>query len=414
MQRHRYFLILGVLTLFTPLSIDMYLPALPTMAHDLHAGASEVNLTLTTFLLGLALGQLLTGPVSDAVGRRTPIYVGIVGYGLASLACAFVPSIYALILLRALQGFAGAAAVAVGRAIVRDLFSGVEAARFFSLLMVITGLAPILAPTIGGQLLRLTSWRGVFVVLAAAGALIGAAVVAWLPETLPKERRRSGGLADTGRAFRELLADRSFVGYCLGCGLAFATIFAYISGSSFVLQGVYGMSPQLFGLVFGVNAVGFVGGTQVNRWLATRVSLTRLLTLGLAGSAVSAVALLIVSSGHLGTGAVLVPLFTNMVSLGFVLPNSTALAMNRHADAAGTASALLGGVQMASGASIAPLVGVAGASAYPMAIAMVALSLGSLGAVTLLAGAPPAAVPEAIPSPAGRPTALPDPQPDPR
>jgi MFS transporter, DHA1 family, multidrug resistance protein len=383
-RRLNMFLLLGALSLFTPLSIDMYLPALPTMSHDLHTGASEVQLTLTTFLLGLAIGQLLVGPISDSTGRRPPLRFGIVAYGIASIACALTPSIYALIPLRGLQGFSGAAAVVIGRAIVRDLYSGVEAARYFSLLMVITGVAPILAPTIGGQLLRLTSWRGVFVVLACITVLIGIAVEAWLPETLPAERRRSGGLRDTARAFRELGSDRAFVGYCLGCGLAFATIFSYISGSSFVLQNVYGMSPQEFGLVFGINAVGFVGGTQINRALVLRIPITRLLTFGLIGSLVSGVAVLAITiAGGLSVGVILVPLFAVMCSLGFVIPNATALAMMRHANAAGSASALLGGVQMSAGAGVAPLVGVAGASAYPMAIALVTLSVLALGSVFL-------------------------------
>jgi len=390
--RTKLFFLLGSLTLFTPISIDMYLPALPTMSKDLHTGPAEVQLTLTTFLIGLGIGQLLAGPISDAVGRRKPIRFGIAGYFIASLICAVVPSVYALIALRAIQGFAGAAALVVGRAIVRDLFSGVEAARYFSLLMVITGVGPVLAPTIGGQLLRITSWRGVFVVLAGISVLIGASVLRWLPETLPPERRRSGGLQDTRRAFGELLHDRGFVGLCLGCGLAFSTVFAYISGSSFVLQDVYGFTPQQFGLIFGVNALGLVAGTQINRALALRIPLMNLLTAGLVGAAASAVAILVVTvAGGVGRAAILIPMFTVMVSLGFVLPNATALALNRHADAAGTASALLGAVQMGAGGGIAPVVGIAGASAYPMAVAMVVLSTASLGAVRVLARTAPGA-----------------------
>jgi MFS transporter, DHA1 family, multidrug resistance protein len=390
------FLVLGTLTLFTPLSIDMYLPALPTMAHDLHAGASEVQLTLTTFLIGMAAGQLLVGPLSDAAGRRAPLRFGIVGYALASLLCAVVPSVYALVALRLLQGFAGAAGVVVGRAIVRDLFSGIEAARYFSLLMLITGLGPIIAPTLGGQLLRLTSWRGIFVVLGVAGLLILVAVEIWLPETLHPERRRSGGLHDTARAFRSLLGDRTFVAYCLGCGLGFATLFAYISGSSFVLQGAFGISPQQFGLIFGLNGVAFVTASQVNRALVRHVPLTRLLVAGQTGAVVSAAAVLAMTvAGHVPLAAYLPPLYALVVSVGFVMPNSTALALSRHARAAGTASALLGSLQMAAGAGIAPLVGVAGSSAYPMAITMLCLGVAGLGAVALLAR-PRAEEPEAV------------------
>lgn len=391
-----FFLVLGTLTLFTPLSIDMYLPALPTMAGDLHSGASEVQLTLTTFLVGMAAGQLLVGPISDALGRRAPLRVGIVAYAAASLACALVPSVYALVALRLLQGFAGAAGVVVGRAIVRDLYSGIEAARYFSLLMLITGLGPIVAPTIGGQLLRLTSWRGIFVVLASVAALILVAVEIWLPETLAAERRRSGGLADTARAFRMLLTDRSFVGYCLGCGLGFATLFAYISGSSFVLQGTYGVSPQQFGLIFGLNGVGFVTAAQVNRALVRRVPLPRLLVGGQLGAALAASTVMAMTLvGGVPLGAFLPPLYALVVCVGFVMPNATALALSRHAGAAGTASALLGALQMAAGAGIAPLAGVAGASAYPMSISMVVLSVSALGAVAMLAR-PRRVEPEAV------------------
>jgi len=379
------FLVLGTLTLFTPLSIDMYLPALPTMAADLHAGASEVQLTLTTFLIGMAAGQLLAGPLSDAAGRRAPLRFGIVAYAAASLACALVPSVYALVLFRLLQGFAGAAGVVVGRAIVRDLYSGIEAARYFSLLMLITGLGPIVAPTIGGQLLRLTSWRGIFVVLASVSALILVAVEIWLPETLAAERRRRGGRQDTARAFRTLLTDRSFIGYCAGCGLGFATLFAYISGSSFVLQGGYGVTPQQFGLIFGLNGVGFVAASQANRALVRHVPLHRLLLTGQVGAALSAAVVLAMTvHGGVPLGAFLPPLYGVVICVGFVMPNSTALALSRHANAAGTASALLGSLQMAAGAGIAPLVGVAGASAYPMAITMVVLGVLALAAVAVL------------------------------
>jgi DHA1 family bicyclomycin/chloramphenicol resistance-like MFS transporter len=355
------------------------------MSHDLHAGASEVQLSLTTFLIGMAAGQLLVGPLCDATGRRAPLRFGIVAYAVASLACALVPSVYALVAFRLLQGFAGAAGVVVGRAIVRDLYSGIEAARYFSLLMLITGLGPIVAPTIGGQLLRLTSWRGIFVVLATVSVLILVAVEIWLPETLSPERRRAGGRRDTARAFRTLLTDRAFVGYCAGCGLGFATLFAYISGSSFVLQGTYGVTPQQFGLIFGLNGVGFVTAAQVNRALVRHVPLPRLLTAGQVGAVVSATVVLgMTLHGGVPLGVFLPPLYGVVICVGFVMPNSTALALSRHANAAGTASALLGSLQMAAGAGIAPLVGVAGSSAYPMAITMVALGLLGLVAVSAL------------------------------
>jgi MFS transporter, DHA1 family, multidrug resistance protein len=344
-----------------------------------------VQLTLTTFLAGMAAGQLLAGPISDATGRRAPLRVGIIAYAAASLACALVPSVYALVFFRLLQGFAGAAGVVVGRAIVRDLFSGIAAARYFSLLMLITGIGPIVAPTIGGQLLRLTPWRGIFVVLAAVAVVILVAVEIWLPETLSPDRRRSGGVQDTAQAFRMLLTDRSFLGYCAGCGLGFATLFAYISGSSFVLQGGYAVTPQQFGLIFGLNGVAFVAASQVNRALVRRVPLQRILITGQVACALSAsVVLGMTVHGGVPLVAMLLPLYAVVMCVGFVMPNSTALALSRHANAAGTASALLGSLQMAAGAGIAPLVGVAGSSAYPMAITMVLLGVAGIVAVAVL------------------------------
>jgi len=398
-QRLSFFLVIGALTAFAPLSIDMYLPALPSIARDFNTGPSAVQLTLTAFVAGIALGQLLAGPISDAVGRRRPVFVGIAGYTVASLLCAVAPNVYALAGLRLVQGLTGAAGVVIARAIVRDLHSGVAAARYFSLLMLITGLAPILAPSLGGQLLRATSWRGVFLVLALAGVLIGVAVAIRLRETLPSERRRAGGLRDTGRAFRALLSDRVFVGYALAASLAFDAIFTYISGSSFVLQGIYGMSPQTFALVFGVNAIGLVVATQINRRLAGVVPIARLLSAGLCTIAVASVALLVAASAHVfGLAGILVPLFVVMFSLGFVMPNSTALALSRHPEAAGTASALLGALQMGSGAVVAPVVGIAGTgTALPMASVMAALGLTAVASLFVLTR--PAAAPVAVPEP---------------
>lgn len=385
-QRLRFFLIVGALTAFAPLSIDMYLPALPAIARDFHTGPSQVQLTLTAFLAGIALGQLLAGPISDAVGRRRPLFFGVIGYVAASLLCAVAPSVFALAGLRLVQGLTGAAGVVIARAIVRDKHTGVAAARYFSLLMLITGLAPILAPSLGGQLLRATSWRGVFLVLALIGALVGVAAAAGLRETLPPERRRVGSLRDTGRAFRSLFHDSLFVAYAVAGSLAFAAIFTYISGSSFVLQGIYGLSPQTYALVFGLNALGLVAGTQINRRLAGAVPIARLLRYGLTTVTVAALALLAAVGAHaFGLAGVLVPLFVIMFSLGFVLPNGMALALTLHPEAAGTASALLGAMQMGSGAAVAPLVGVAGTgTALPMAVVMAVLGVTSLTCLLVL------------------------------
>ncbi len=285
MTGFRSVLILGSLSAFGPLSIDMYLPALPQLGRDYHAGASVVQLTLTACLAGLALGQLVAGPLSDSLGRRRPLLAGIALYAATSLLCVFAPSVYALVGLRLLQGTAGAAGIVIARAIVRDLHAGEAAARFFSLLMLINGLAPILAPIIGGQLLRVTSWRGIFVALTLIGAALWLGALLGVKETLAPEDRHRGGLRQTGATFALLVRDRTFVGYALALSCGFGAMFAYIAGSSFVLQDIHGVSPQLYSIVFAANALGIVACSQINRALVGRVSLHRLLAAGLVAAA---------------------------------------------------------------------------------------------------------------------------------
>src|SRR2546425_12356619 len=257
-RRARIFVLLGGLTAFGPLSIDMYLPALPAIGRDLAASESVIQLTLTACLTGLALGQILAGPLSDRLGRRRPLLIGVAGYVLASLLCATAPAAPLLVGFRLLQGLAGAAGIVIARAIVRDLYAGSAAARYFSRLILVMGLAPILAPVVGAQLLRFTSWHGIFLVLALITALLWLGAASALPETLPVQRRRSGSLGDTVRTFRKLAADTQFISYAVAGGLAVGAMFAYIAGSPFVLQGIFHVSPQTFSLIFGVNALGFV------------------------------------------------------------------------------------------------------------------------------------------------------------
>ncbi|MDQ2716866.1 MAG: Bcr/CflA family multidrug efflux MFS transporter [Chloroflexota bacterium] len=378
--------ILGALSAFGPLSIDMYLPALPSLSRDFGTGASQAQLTLSACLLGLALGQTIAGPMSDALGRRRPLLVGLAAYALASLLCIVAPSVYALVVLRFVQGIAGAAGIVIARAVVRDLHSGEALARFFSLLMLVNGLAPILAPLCGGLVLRFTSWRGVFLILTVIGVLLLLAAATGLSETLPPERRQSGGIPATLTTFRQLFASRAFVGYALSCGLAFAAMFAYISGSPFVLQDIYGASPQLFSIMFGINALGLVVVSQINGRLVGRVSSLRLLALGLVTTAAGGIALLlVVSSGGIGLVGILPSLFIVVASQGFVMPNASALALAGHPRTAGSASALLGMLQYAFGAAIAPLVGAFGTkTALPMAIVIAVLGICALGAFMLL------------------------------
>jgi DHA1 family bicyclomycin/chloramphenicol resistance-like MFS transporter len=375
----RLVVILGSLSAFAPLSIDMYLPAFPNISADLRAGPSAVQLTLTSCLIGLALGQLVAGPLSDTLGRRRPLLVGLVVYTVLSAACVAVPSVYVLVGLRFFQGLGGSAGLVIAAAAVRDRYAGVAMARFLSTLTLVTGLAPILAPVIGGQLLRLVSWRGIFVVLTAIGAILLVACYFWFDESLPPERRHAGGIGTTLRSFGRLLADRSFTGYALAGGLGFAAMFAYISGSSFVLQDIYRLSPQQFGFVFGGNALGLVIVAQANRWLVDRFPPRRVLACGLGTSLVGGVLLLVAVLGHWGLPAILVGLFCVVASIGVITPNARALAMAGYPDVAGTASALLGVLLFAIGGLVAPLVGVAGTTtALPMAVVIAVLAAAAL------------------------------------
>ena len=398
LERVRLFLLLGGLTAFGPLSIDMYLPALPAISRDLVASESLIQLTLTACLIGLALGQLLAGPLSDTLGRRRPLLVGVSVYVLASLLCALAPTAWILVVLRLIQGLAGAAGIVIARAIVRDMYSGVPAARYFSRLILVMGLAPILAPVLGGQVLRFSSWHGIFVLLAIVTGLLFIAALVWLPETLPAHLRRDGSLRDTGRTFRKLGADIRFIGFALSAGLAFGAMFAYIAGSPFVLQAIYHVSPQTFSLIFGLNALGFVVTSQVNGSLVSRIAPSRLLTAGLISESLAALALFaVIAIGGLGLPALLLPLFVIVSSIGFVVPNATALALSRHPEAAGTGSALLGVIQSGIAAFGAPLVGLAGtASALPMGSVIAVAACGAIATYVITSRRPDRLNPVAV------------------
>jgi Bcr/CflA subfamily drug resistance transporter len=368
-QHLQLVLVLGSLIAVGPLTIDTYLPALPAVVLDLKTTAAAVQLTLTGTLAGLALGQLLIGPLSDAVGRRRPLLVGTGVHVLASVLCVVAPNIGVLGALRVLQGLGAAAAAVVAMAVVRDLFTGLAAAKLFSRLMLVMGVAPVLAPTLGGELLRFTNWRGVFVLLAVLGLVLVAMTALGLRETLPPERRRNGGVVGTLRVYGLLLRDRTFVGLVLTAGLAMAALFAYVSGSSFVLQQQYGMDQQQFGLTFGAGAIGLITATQLNIRLLRRWTPQQILISALAGGSVAGLVLLAcAATGFGGLVGILLPLWVVLAAAGLALPNAPALALSRHGEAAGTAAALLGAVQFGVGALAAPLVGVLGTGSVAMAV----------------------------------------------
>ncbi|MEO3752341.1 multidrug effflux MFS transporter [Streptomyces sp. B6B3] len=366
-------LVLGSLSALPALSMDMYLPALPEVGDALGTGTTTVQLSLTACLLGLGLGQLVVGPMSDQLGRRRPLLVGMVCYVVASLACALAPTAEALIAFRLVQGLAGAAGIVIARAVVRDLFDGLAMARFFSTLMLISGVAPILSPVFGGQLMRVTNWRGIFLVLVAMGIVLVLIVARWLPETLPRERRDAGGLPTALRTMGGLFRDRVFTGHLLAGSLTFAALFAYISASPFVVQEIYGASPQTFSLIFMANSIGLVGMSQVNgKILVGRVSLNRVMAAGFAVLTLAAASLLVMTSGLLGRPGLVpisVGLFVLMAAMPLVLPNANSQGLMRTPHAAGSAAALLGASAFFVGAVASPLVGVAGEdTAVPMAV----------------------------------------------
>lgn len=373
--------LLGALTAMTPLAIDAYLPALPSLARDLDATTSATQLSLTALLLGLALGQLVAGPWSDAVGRRRPVLVGMLGFVVASVACALAPSVELLVGARFLQGAFGAAGVVCARAVVRDLYEGPDVARALSRLVLVMGLAPVLAPLVGGQLLRVTSWRGVFVFLAVFGSLL-LAVSAWrLGETLPPERRRTGGVRATTRTFGVLLRDRPFCCHVLAAGFGFAALFAYLSGSSFVLQGSYSLSPQTYSLAFAANAVGFVVASQLGARLVRRTGARTLLLAGCVMQVTGGVVALVAAVTDGPLAIVLPGLFLVVSAIGLLSPNAAALALADHASVAGAASAMLGLASYLVAGAAAPLVGLGEeGSLLAMALVITGCAVGALAA----------------------------------
>lgn len=361
--------LLGALASFGPLSIDMYLPALPNLASDLKASTSLTQLSLTACLLGIASGQLFAGPISDVSGRKRPLLIGLVAYAISSLLCVFSPNIVTFVILRFIQGLAGSAGIVISRAIVRDLYSGSEMTRFFSLLMLVNGVVPIMAPILGGQILEITTWRGIFAVLSGVGILMLFGVIWGLEETLPNSLRSKGGIQNTLRAFMKLFKNRTFMGYALTQGFVMAAMFAYISGSPFVLQNVFNVSPQMFSLLFGINGLGIIIAGQITGRLAGKIHETKLLVAGLAIAFVGGVSLLagVLLGGGLYT--LLIPLFFAVSSVGVVGTSTFSLAMQDQAKSAGSASALIGLLSFVFGGFMAPLVGISGShTAIPMGV----------------------------------------------
>ena len=373
-------LILGGVCTIGPFATDLYLPAMPTVAAELHASSRSIQLTVTAFLAGLAFGQLIAGPLSDTLGRRRPLLAGLAVFTVSSALCAVTPSAGPLIGLRAVQGLSGAAGVAVANAVVTDHFRGRAQARFLSRLVLVSGMAPIVAPLIGGQLLRFTSWRGVFVVLTGFGVALFLGVALGLRESLAPERRTAGSLKAKLTTMKGLSRDSTFMGLAISAALLYSAFFAYLTASSFVFQDLYGASPAQFSVLFSINAVGMLLASQLNHLLLGRSSPRALLAAGLIAAVLAGLAALGVTLvGGLGIVALAAPLFLLVASLGFSTPNATALALSLHPEAAGSASAYFGTFRIGLSALATPLVAIGGlTSAVPLAVVITVSSAGAL------------------------------------
>ncbi|HEY6737924.1 MAG TPA: multidrug effflux MFS transporter [Actinopolymorphaceae bacterium] len=379
-------LLLGSITAIGPMSIDLYLPAFPELRTSLHTSASMIQVSLTTFLIGLAVGQMVVGPLSDAIGRRRPLLVGMTGYALASVFCALAPNVESLLAGRALQGFFGSVGAVLAQALVRDLFDGPLVARILSRLLLVMGVAPVLAPTLGGQLLTVTGWRGLFWVLTLFGVVMAVVVAVFVRETLPAEHRNRGGVRESIQGYRRVLSDRLYLAYGGISVLGFFLIFGYVSGSPFAYQTVHGVSPQLFGVLFGANAVGMVVASQVNARLVLKMSSFTILSRAVPVTVVAVLTLIVTTTtGAFGLLGLAVPLFVMMTSIGLILPNSGALALNRHPRSAGTAAAMVGMSQFVVGSLAGPAIGAFGAGTATPMVVVIAVGAAGMATIVLLA-----------------------------
>lgn len=367
----RAMLVLGMLEAFGPLSMDLYLPQLPQLAASLGTTEALAQVTMSACMIGLGLGQLVAGPLSDRLGRRLPLMAGVAAFTVLSLVCAVAPNIELLLLARFLQGLAGSAGIVICLAIARDQFEGVELSRMLSLLFLVSGTAPIIAPVVGGQLARIMDWRGIFGVLSAVGVVLLLVVVFALPETLPPSRRHGGGLVTLRRHAGAVVRDRLFVAVlcaAAGGGVAF---FTYLSMSSFVLQEQFGLSPQAFSLAFAAGALASIVGSQTSRLVVRRWGPLRVYLGGITATLLATVVLLVLTTTGTGVYGVIAALIGFMLCSGLGGPNGQTLALAHHGARAGTASALLGMATFLFGPVLAPLAaGVGGTNAVTMAVTM--------------------------------------------
>lgn len=373
--------LLGMLAILGPLNIDMYLPSFPEIAKDLSASASLVQLSLTACLVGLTIGQLIVGPVSDAQGRRKPLLICIFLFALSSLFCALSPNITTLVAARFLQGFTASAGLVLSRAIVRDVFTGRELSKFFSLLMVITAVAPMVAPMTGGAILLLpfATWHTIFHVLTIIGFLLVLLIAFRLKETLPPENRIPSSIGTSVKTMGSLLKDRSFMGYALTVGFIHGGSFAYVSGTPFVYQDIYGVSPQVFSILFGINGLAIISGSFIIGRFGGIIHEKSLLRMAVITAMIATAVLLTMTMIHGPLATLVISIFIYMITIGMVLTSTFTLAMERQGHRAGSASALLGMLPLLLGSIVSPLVGINETTAIPMgAIMFVTAVIGAL------------------------------------
>ncbi|MDZ5722137.1 MFS transporter [Bacillus sp. SXabc123] len=373
--------LLGMLAILGPLNIDMYLPSFPEIADDLSASASLVQLSLTACLIGLTIGQLIVGPVSDAQGRRKPLLICIFLFALSSLFCALSPNITTLVAARFLQGFTASAGLVLSRAIVRDVFTGRELSKFFSLLMVITAVAPMVAPMTGGAILLLpfATWHTIFHVLMIIGFLLVLLIALRLKETLPPEKRIPSSIGTSVKTMGSLLKDRSFMGYALTVGFIHGGSFAYVSGTPFVYQDIYGVSPQVFSILFGINGLAIISGSFIIGRFGGIIHEKNLLRMAVITAMIATAVLLTMTMIHGPLATLVISIFIYMITIGMVLTSTFTLAMEKQGHRAGSASALLGMLPLLLGSIVSPLVGINETTAIPMgAIMFVTAVIGSL------------------------------------
>lgn len=373
-------LILGALTAIAPLAIDMYLPALPDIARNLGIEIGRVQLTLSVFMIGVAIGQAVYGPIADRWGRRGPLLMGMTVFSIAAAGCAMAHSMTSLLAWRLIMALGGSASMVIPRAVVRDLFEQQDSARVYSLLMLILGVSPIFAPSLGSLLLHVTGWRGIFWLLAAVGVTCAAAVLWGLKESLPHIRRTRGGVELVIRTYLRLLANRGFLGAVLAAGFTLGALFAYLTASSFVFIELHHLTPQQYALVFGFNGAGLILASQLNRWLLEKYALWPVLSVALLVNALAGVLLVgAVAFGVGGLPVIIALIFVSMSAAGIIFPNISALAMAPFPEVAGSASALLGMFQFGVGATSGALVGVFhNGTALPMAVGLAVCAVAGL------------------------------------